>query len=54
MISPIDPTVITALQQDTVVAYPTEAVFNLGCDPDNRRAVLQLLAIKQRPMSNWG
>lgn len=31
-----------------VIAYPTEGVFGLGCLPDDRRAVLRLLAIKQR------
>lgn len=34
-----------------VVAYPTEAVFGLGCDPANQTAVMRLLAIKQRPVS---
>lgn len=38
------------LRAGGVVAYPTEAVFGLGCDPLNRSAVLRLLAIKQRPM----
>ncbi len=33
-----------------VVAYPTEAVFGLGCDPTNQEAVARLLAIKQRPV----
>ncbi len=33
-----------------VVAYPTEAVFGLGCDPLNPEAVQNLLALKQRPM----
>ncbi|NMP30830.1 L-threonylcarbamoyladenylate synthase type 1 TsaC [Thalassotalea sp. M1531] len=33
-----------------VLAYPTEAVFGLGCDPDNEQAVMKLLAIKQRPI----
>ena len=33
-----------------VIAYATEAVFGLGCDPDNEQAVLRLLDIKQRPM----
>lgn len=33
-----------------VIAYPTEAVFGLGCDPDNEQAVNKLLAIKQRPI----
>ena len=31
-----------------VVAYPTEAVWGLGCDPRNEAAVLRLLALKQR------
>lgn len=33
-----------------IVAYPTEAVYGLGCDPLNPRAVLRLLRIKQRPV----
>lgn len=36
------------LHQGELVAYPTEAVFGLGCDPLNQRAVLQLLALKRR------
>ncbi|WP_339768405.1 Sua5/YciO/YrdC/YwlC family protein [uncultured Paraglaciecola sp.] len=31
-----------------IFAYPTEAVYGLGCDPDNEQAVLKLLALKQR------
>lgn len=31
-----------------VVAYPTEAVWGLGCDPFNRRAVHSILSLKQR------
>ena len=31
-----------------VIAYPTEAVFGLGCDPLNPDAVARLLAIKHR------
>lgn len=31
-----------------VIAYPTEAVWGLGCDPENERACLNLLQIKQR------
>lgn len=34
-----------------VIAYPTEAVYGLGCDPLNSQAVLRLLALKQRPMA---
>jgi L-threonylcarbamoyladenylate synthase len=32
-----------------VIAYPTEAVFGLGCDPGDRHAVECLLALKRRP-----
>ncbi len=31
-----------------VIAYPTEAVYGLGCDPLNEEAVRKILAIKQR------
>lgn len=31
-----------------VVAYPTEAVWGLGCDPDNTDALERLLALKMR------
>jgi L-threonylcarbamoyladenylate synthase len=34
-----------------IVAYPTEAVFGLGCDPLNEQSVHRLLAIKQRAMN---
>ncbi|HSR55371.1 MAG TPA: Sua5/YciO/YrdC/YwlC family protein [Alphaproteobacteria bacterium] len=33
-----------------VVAYPTEGVFGLGCDPQNAAAVLRVLRIKDRPV----
>ncbi|MBE3653908.1 threonylcarbamoyl-AMP synthase [Vibrio navarrensis] len=42
--------VLRALQQGEVIAYPTEGVFGLGCDPDNSRAIGKLLEIKQRPV----
>lgn len=32
-----------------VLAYPTEAVFGLGCDPHDRGAFERLFALKQRP-----
>ncbi|NRD71829.1 threonylcarbamoyl-AMP synthase [Shewanella sp. VB17] len=32
-----------------VIAYPTEAVYGLGCDPDNDSAITRLLALKKRP-----
>ena len=31
-----------------VVAYPTEAIFGLGCDPANESAVQKILALKLR------
>ncbi len=33
-----------------VIAYPTEAVWGLGCDPYNETAVQRLLALKRRPV----
>jgi L-threonylcarbamoyladenylate synthase len=40
-----------ALSEGGVIAYPTEAVWGLGCDPKNEAAVTRLLAIKQRPVA---
>jgi len=34
-----------------VIAYPTEGVFGLGCDPDRHEAVLRILALKQRAVT---
>ncbi len=31
-----------------LIAYPTEAVYGLGCDPLNQNAVFNLLALKNR------
>ena len=39
------------LGEGGIIAYPTEAVFGLGCDPLNPAAVYRLLALKQRPAS---
>jgi len=36
------------LRAGGLVAYPTEAVYGLGCDPLNRDAVLALQALKKR------
>lgn len=41
--------IIVSLNQGNVIAYPTEAVFGVGCDPDNEQAVNKLLKLKQRP-----
>jgi L-threonylcarbamoyladenylate synthase len=38
----------TALRHGGVIAYPTEAVWGLGCDPRNETAVMRLLALKER------
>lgn len=34
--------------QGQVFAYPTEAVFGLGCDPQNKDAMYKILELKQR------
>lgn len=39
---------VRALDDGGVIAYPTEAVWGLGCDPLDEAAVLRLLALKQR------
>lgn len=41
---------VNAFQQGQILAYPTEAVFGLGCDPDNENAVNALLVLKKRPL----
>ena len=33
-----------------VIAYPTEAVYGLGCDPLDATAVMRILELKQRPL----
>lgn len=40
---------VTSLKTGGILAYPTEAVFGLGCDPRNEAALERLLQIKQRP-----
>lgn len=39
---------VKVLQQGGIIAYPTEAVYGLGCDPKNLSAVKKILEIKQR------
>lgn len=39
---------LEALQNGQVIAYPTEGVFGVGCDPDNSEAITRLLTVKQR------
>lgn len=37
------------VEQGGVIAYPTEAVWGLGCDPNNEQALQRILDLKQRP-----
>lgn len=39
---------VQALRQGEVIAYPTEAVWGLGCDPNNPAAISTILTLKQR------
>ena len=39
---------VNVLHQGGVIAYPTEAVFGLGCDPKNLSAVKKILDLKLR------
>ena len=53
---------VKVLQEGGIIAYPTEGVFGLGCDPFNETAVFRLLKIKRRKVekgliliaSSWG
>jgi len=41
-------TAAEVLHRGGVIAYPTESVFGLGCDPQNESAILQILSLKRR------
>ena len=41
---------IQHLTMGDVIAYPTESVFGLGCDPFNTTAVTKLLQLKKRSL----
>ena len=45
------PQAVAVLRHGGVIAYPTEAVWGLGCDPFDPVAVRRLLKIKQREES---
>ena len=47
-LTPYPDELVQILQEGGVIAYPTEAVFGLGCDPLNETAVMRLLTLKQR------
>ena len=40
---------VQQLHQQGVIAYPTEAVWGLGCDPYSYSAVAKILELKRRP-----
>ena len=40
---------VTVLREGGVVAYPTESVYGIGCDPRDRAAVARVFALKHRP-----
>ena len=42
---------VAALRRGGVIAYPTEGVWGLGCDPLNAAAVDRVLALKRRHWS---
>ena len=37
------------IQAGGIIAYPTESIYGLGCDPENSVTVERLLLLKQRP-----
>jgi L-threonylcarbamoyladenylate synthase len=39
------------LRSGAVIAYPTEAVYGLGCDPENAAAVQRILVLKHRSVN---
>jgi L-threonylcarbamoyladenylate synthase len=42
---------VSVLHQGGVLAYPTEAVYGLGCDPLNKEALVKILKLKQRQIN---
>ena len=42
---------VNALNHGGIIVYPTEAVYGLGCDPDNEMALQRLLTLKSRDKS---
>lgn len=42
---------LDALRLGQVLAYPTEAVYGLGCDPFNQQAVERILTLKGRAVT---
>ncbi len=42
---------VEQLRNGNIIAYPTEAVYGLGCDPLNETAIRTLLGLKNRSVS---
>lgn len=42
---------VALLRRGGLIAYPTEAVWGLGCDPFDATAVQRLFEVKQRPQA---
>jgi len=42
---------VEQLRAGNIIAYPTEAVYGLGCDPANESAIRKLLSLKGRQAS---
>ena len=40
---------VDIIKSGGLIAYPTESIYGLGCDPFNQQAVLRLLKLKNRP-----
>jgi len=40
--------IVAALKDGEVVAYPTEGVWGIGCDPSNEEALKKLISLKKR------
>ena len=40
--------VLEHLKSGKTIAYPTEGVWGLGCDPENQDAIENLLKLKER------
>lgn len=49
MLLPVDEAA-AQLKAGQVIAYPTEAVWGLGCDPFNATAFAKILQLKRRPI----
>jgi len=42
---------VNVLRNNDIIAYPTESVFGLGCNPHNKNAIMKLLNLKKRIQS---